>query len=150
MMEYPMPPSPDEIEQRKKLTAENVNDMMKVCLYKSPDGQKPAPENLPEDSILIEGVIYSYLFSRDKIEQFAGMIDPWLDQLHPNFHADTGGWSFLNACETRDGVLWGEHVDAERLMCLGIAAGRVEISLPRDLWPSLPGEMPYFVVKAKE
>jgi hypothetical protein len=48
----------------------------------------------------------------------------------------------------RRGYQWGEHASMESLICLGIAAGFVRYCLPRDLWTSLPGGLPYFVVLA--
>ena len=38
----------------------------------------------------------------------------------------------------------GEHQACDALLCLGIAIGKAEISLPRELWEVLPGRMPYF------
>jgi len=34
----------------------------------------------------------------------------------------------------------------DELFQLGIAIGKVECLLPREMWPTLPGGMPYYVV----
>jgi len=52
----------------------------------------------------------------------------------------------LNACYTKAGEHWGEHVSMDRLFTLGQAAGYVKCCLPRELWPALPGSMPYYVI----
>jgi hypothetical protein len=75
-----------------------------------------------------------------------------LAELPAPFKADGpdsgGGWSFLNACVTKDGVQWTDlHRTVEALVVLGIAAGKVAWMLPRKIWSALPGGMPYFVVK---
>ena len=57
-----------------------------------------------------------------------------------------GGWSFLQACVDKNGNHWGEHSNMEELFCLGIAIGKVESLLPRDMWKVLPGGVPYYVI----
>jgi hypothetical protein len=60
-----------------------------------------------------------------------------------------GGWSFLNACDDRHGNQWtGLHQRMEQLFQLGIGIDKVECQLPREVWPALPGGMPYYIVKA--
>ena len=34
----------------------------------------------------------------------------------------------------------------EELFCLGIAIGRVECLIPREMWKILPGGVPYYVI----
>jgi hypothetical protein len=71
-----------------------------------------------------------------------------LNELPSSFKKDIGGgWSFLQACETKDGVQWGEHRNMEQLFVLGMALGKVRYCLPRDLWQVLPGGMPYLVIE---
>ena len=70
-----------------------------------------------------------------------------LMELPPQFRmSEGGGWSFLNACNDRDGNLWGQHINIEQLLLLGIGAGLAKILLPREMWKALPGGMPYFGV----
>ena len=133
-----------EPDKYKKLTAQNVSWVATHCLY----GQKFNDNDVPEDAILQDGIRYSYGFAKDKLEDCRPIIEAWLDQLHPNFHAGTGGgYSFLAAGETIDGNLWGEHIDVERMMVLGIAIGRIKYCFDdRSLWEVMPGGMPYFMI----
>ena len=98
----------------------------------------------------IEGILTSVPMDV-KPEDF-DKINELLNQLPKEFHAQTGGgWSFLNACTNRDGEQWtGLHSTMEKLVILGIAIGRVEYVIPRDMWSLLPGSVPYFVVKTIE
>jgi hypothetical protein len=89
-----------------------------------------------------------------------------LAQLPSNFHRlgtqhvdgeGGGGWSFLNACvctdperpdlEFEEFPQWtGLHMVVNQLLTMGMALGLASMVLPRDLWVTLPGGMPYFVV----
>lgn len=58
-----------------------------------------------------------------------------------------GGWSFLNACMDKDGGQWtGMHPTMDKLFMLGIAAGKAQWLMPREMWPMFPGGMPYVIV----
>lgn len=55
--------------------------------------------------------------------------------------------SFLNSCNTNEGKQWtGMHMKMEFLFALGVAIEKVKNLLPREMWPILPGGVPYFVV----
>lgn len=71
-----------------------------------------------------------------------------LSNLPDEFQASGGGgWSFLNACNDKHGDQWtGMHSTMDKLFMLGIAAGKARWLLPRDMWPALPGGMPYVSV----
>jgi hypothetical protein len=128
-----------------KLTSENVNKVIMNCLF---DGEPTLKEK--EKAIMVEGVVGSYGFDPQKIENHVDDISSMLKQLPSGFQEKTGGgWSFLNACDREDGIQWGEQRDVEALLVLGIAARWAKIQLPRKLWSSFPGGMPYFVVYDK-
>lgn len=61
-----------------------------------------------------------------------------------------GGWSFLNMCMTKDGEQWGEHPNMEELMVLGCGLGLMKLQLPRAVWSSLPGGVPYLSVNLQQ
>ena len=75
-------------------------------------------------------------------------IESMLAQLPNEFQrTGGGGWSFLNACMDKDGGQWtGMHLTVDKLFMLGIAAGKAKWLMPRDMWPALPGGMPYIIV----
>jgi len=123
-----------------ELTAQNVEDVLKDSLYSNYEDAS--------NMIVVEGVISKYGFKPEGIERNRNKINELLSQLPATFNEETGGgWSFLNACVTKDGEQWGQHRDIDNLLCLGIAAGRVALLMQRSIWPYFPGGMPYFVIK---
>lgn len=127
-----------------ELTAENVEQLYEDC-------RRPLEiEESPMDLMLeVEGIVHMSVFNKKALEEKRSDIESMLSQLPEGFHEATGGgWSFLNACNRADGVQWtGLHLTMEKLMTMGIGLGVVSYVLPREMWPSLPGGMPYFVVK---
>jgi hypothetical protein len=60
-----------------------------------------------------------------------------------------GGYSFLNGCTDANGEQWtGLQMVVEQLFLLGMGVGRVSSLMPREMWPALPGGVPYYVVEA--
>jgi hypothetical protein len=119
------------------LTAERVESLHRGCL--APDGG---------DGITVEGIVRKARYSPAAIDLYRAEIRDLLAGLPDEFRTSGGGgWSFLNACNDRDGRLWtGLHVVMEELFMLGIAAGLVKELLGRDMWDALPGGMPYYAV----
>jgi hypothetical protein len=103
----------------------------------------------PEDLVRVDGIITSVPFSRTRVGNHAAEIKVLLLELPEQFRRSAGGgWTFLNACTDRRGRFWtGEHTAMEQLVLLGVAAGLVSWTLPRDLWSILPGGMPYLRVE---
>jgi hypothetical protein len=95
-----------------------------------------------------EGILVTVGFHRERLESHRAEVAGWLADLPDQFRAKGGGgWSFLNACDDRDGVQWtGLHQRMERLFQLGIGLGIARWLLPRDMWDAMPGGMPYVVV----
>jgi len=123
----------------KELTVENVNDIFTDCLFK--DGEDDLKK------VDAEGILYNYTLHLERLEKHKTKISEMLKCLPEVFNKGKGGGtSFLEACMTKDGNQWGEHSDMEKLFTLGIAVGLVEMLLPRQLWPILPGGMPYLVI----
>ena len=131
------------IEDIARLSAERVQAITEACLFQNPEEKGP--------EVTVEGVVHSYIFQAERLTQYAEEIELLLEQLPIEFQATekggSGGWSFLNACIDRQGQQWGEQFNVEQLMCLGIAIGKVEMLMPKEMWYMLPGGMPYFSVK---
>lgn len=123
-----------------ELTAQKVNEIILDCLFKTDeiaDGKPPA------DAVVVEGIRRDFGFHPVRLESHAEEIADLLAELPPEF---AQGWSFLNMCMDRHGRQWGEHRDMEGLVALGLATGRAALPAPRDMWPMLPGGMPYVTV----
>jgi Tat protein secretion system quality control protein TatD with DNase activity len=129
------------------LTAENVETILKDCMYK--EGEITI--DIHKDMIKVDGIMFSFGFHPSRVEQHKEEIFDMLKQLPKTFmETSGGGHSFLNACMDKDNNQWGEHDSIDKLICLGLAIKKIKFCLPRDIWPSLPGGMPYFVVLDKE
>lgn len=126
-----------------KLTQEAVSEILKNVLFKDDEMAGEAP---PESALLVDGIVNKYAFHPDRVAAAKPEIDALLSELPDNFHQKKGGgWSFLNACEDKNGELWGQHQDIERLICLGIAANSASWMM-KDMANILPGGMPYLEV----
>lgn len=128
-----------------KLTAERVHHTVMACLY--PDEELPTDGSPPPGLVEVSGVVSRFGFDPARLEAQRASINEMLDELPESF---AQGMSFLNACNTKTGELWGQHRDMDSLFCLGMAIGRVGLCFQRDLWSILPGGMPYYIVKPAE
>ena len=91
-------------------------------------------------------------FNPERLEAHKESIIDLLNQLPEGFQNDSGGgWSFLNACDTRNGGQWtGEQRVMEQLVCLGIGIKRVKFLMPKENWDMFPGGMPYFSIHTED
>jgi hypothetical protein len=125
-----------------KLTAENVEKVLVECLFAD---IKEAEENKP---VIAEGIMRKMGFHPGRLEANRENITSMLSELPDAFQKKGGGgMSFLNMCNTKDGNQWADlHQTMENLVLLGVAIGKVSYPMPRDIWPDLPGGVPYIVV----
>jgi len=114
-----------------ELTAQNVEALFATCMRDS--------------GSVTEGVMGSvFLDVTDHEEEIGSMLSGLPNEFQ---QSGGGGWTFLNACMDKNGEQWtGMHQTMDKLFMLGIAAGKARFLLPRDLWPALPGGMPYVSV----
>lgn len=122
----------------------NVEQTFKDCLFK--EGEET------NDFVEAHAVMMHVGFHPKRLEEKQKDIESMLLQLHDNFmQTKGGGWTFLNGCLTNKGDQWtGEHNTVDLLICLGLAIKKVEFSMDRIFWRSMPGGMPFFVVKDKD
>ena len=122
-----------------KLTSGRVNVVFRSCLFA--DGEART------DFVKAGGVVHTFGFHLGRLKAHEPEVREMLAELPENFMADKGGgWSFLNAPMDKFGDQWGEQMDAEQLLCMGIGLGLVRCQLPREVWSALPGGVPYYVV----
>lgn len=114
------------------------------CLFK----QEEVLNGTPEDAVLVEGIRISVGLHPERLEETREQVREWLSLLPKRFQ---DGDSFLNACTQEDGVLWtGEHQTVEQLFLLGMGLGLVQCLAPKEMWPMLPGGMPYYRIRLEE
>lgn len=122
------------------LTADRVQTIFLACLFK--DGE------VPSKYVPAPGITTNVGFHPGRIEEYKEEIAAMLEELPDEFkESGGGGMSFLNACNDRHGNQWTDmHRAMEQLFQLGLATGKVACLLPREMWSTLPGGMPYYVV----
>lgn len=123
-----------------KLEPQTVEKIFRDCLFQ--EGEDTS-KHIPA-----EGITTNVGFHPDRLKQHHLEIVELLQELPSEFQEKHGGgWSFLNACEDKNGNLWtGLHSIMEQLFLLGIAIGQVKCLMPRQMWNALPGGVPYYVV----
>lgn len=121
-----------------KLNSENVQAIFDYCV---------STEEI--DVIDIDGIAHKFRFNKTKLNEKNKDIIDMLHQLPEQFmHDQGGGWSFLMACNNRNGERWtGLHLVMEQLFMLGMGCGVVEYLTPREMWQILPGGAPYLIIK---
>ncbi len=99
-------------------------------------------------NIQVEGITCTVNFQPKRLASHREEISKNLRDLPFQFQTNGGGgWSFLNACDDRKGDQWtGLHLRMEQLFQLGIGLRLAKWLMPRDLWPHLPGGVPYVVI----
>ena len=126
-----------------ELTADNVNKLFVGSMF----GEGVDQATMEETAIRVSGITSNVGFDPEKIAANKSNIHAMLEQLPDEFMVGKGGgMSFLQMCQTKTGQQWGEHRNMEQLAMLGMAAGYVELCLPREMWSALPGGMPYFTI----
>ena len=123
-----------------KLTAENVTEIFTDCLFRNGENT--------DNAKIVDGIMNNFGFHPDRIEKHKDDIYSMLKQLPEQFHSGKGeGWSFLNACNDKNGRQWaGLHKTIEQLFVIGIACNKVKCLLPKHMWSALYGGMPYYTV----
>jgi len=126
-----------------ELSSTNVETVLRDCFF--------TPEELPaedqeafakENGIIVEGILHTFAFHPARVAKHKTTIVAWIEQLPEQFDE---GYSFLAMCNTKDGNQWtGLQKSMDELACLGMAVGVFASCMPRDMWPVLPGGVPYY------
>lgn len=100
-----------------------------------------------DNAVRVEGIVHSFGYHPERLESHREEIRAMLKELPEQFQeTGGGGWSFLQLCVDKNGRQWGEHLYMEALICLAMGLGMAKCQMPREIWPVLPGGMPYYVV----
>lgn len=137
-----------------QLTAENVNKLMIHALPANKELDEAQRKTLTGGGevpgyVVTQGVMGHFCFNKSRLEEKREDLVSMLKELDDKFFVGKGeGYSFLNACMTKNGRQWGEHRNIDELICLGIGLGLVKFCMPREMWKVMPGGMPYFQIVA--
>lgn len=121
------------------LTAKTVENLFNECLAK---------DKTEDNNTKVIGITHTFLFDNNKIEQNKDAITELLLELPTEFRENSGGgYSFLMACNDKNGNQWTDmQFTMEKLFALGLASGKVQELLPRAMWKILPGGVPYYII----
>ncbi len=137
---------------KKSLSGDTVNSLFMSLLFKEDDPNEVKDGKPMVEPKLGQGLrVKNFGFFPARIEAKKEEIKEMLLQLPNEFmESGGGGWSFLNACVTKEDEQWtGFHETMEQLFAMGNALGLCEYQLPREVWSAMPGGVPYVVVKDK-
>lgn len=138
-----------EVKKGKLLIdPEEVDKAFNQCFYTEKEITSFVDGKLPEDAVIVEGIVNKFAFHPRRLEAQRGKVAGWLKLLPNKFKKNGGGGcSFLQACVQEDGRQWtGLHLRMEQLFCLGMGLDLVQCQIPRKMWPMFPGGMPYYVI----
>lgn len=98
--------------------------------------------------VAVRGIVINVGFHPERLAASKDEISAMLDELPDDSQESGGGGvSFLNACCDKNGNQWtNQHRIVEQLLMLGMGIGKAECLLPRHLWSTLPGGVPYYVI----
>jgi hypothetical protein len=139
----------------KMIDGERVISILKDCLYREEEVAAMRAGGLatPEGAIVVEAVMMTVGLHPGRLESHREEVRGMLDLLPLQFRTEKdligagGGWSFLNACNDRNGSMWTcEHRKMEALFALGQGLGYVKPLVPKAMWAMFPGGMPYYAV----
>jgi len=126
------------------ISSHRIEEIIKDCLYNANEIVDGKPVMKP---VVADGILRNFGFHPIRLESHREEVRAMLMELPPEFmRSKGGGMTFLNACMTKDGELWGQHENMEQLFVLGIGLKLATWCLPKDMWSSLPGGMPYVTV----
>jgi len=112
------------------------------------DDKEEYKERIVDGIYLIKGICRPYYFDVKKLRRHRKKIIEALNELPSEFLLSScnGGWSFLHCCLNRAYEQWGTQEDADKLVALGRAIGKVSWLAEEKYWHILYGGMPYLVV----
>jgi hypothetical protein len=141
----------DPTEGEPLISAARVEEIFRDCLYKDEEMAGVPEGEAPEGVVIVEGIISRFGLHPERLESHRDEVHTMLLNLPEQFQADKGGgWSFLQACDDRNGVQWtGLHQTMGDLFVLGIGLGLAKYLLPREMWSAFPGGMPYLAVEPR-
>lgn len=137
-----------------ELNTENVDRIFADCMFRSHEEYEECKkEGLHFFVRSIQNTNVNVGFHTERIEKHRQEIREMLLQLPDGFFKDKGGGaSFLLAACAKDGELWtGFHTEVEKLCLLGLASKQMRMLTPdAEIWPMLPGGMPYLRVEIEQ
>ena len=120
-----------------ELKAKNVREVLYDCMFTEDElDENGYPKG---DFIPVKSIMFNIGFHPDRLSQHKDDINDMISELKDL----KDGISFLNLCFDKNDRHWGEQIDVDNLIALGIGIGRLSIRPDdRHLWKLLPGSVP--------
>lgn len=124
-----------------KLTNENVIHTAATCLF----GNDESTEGVPVTEV--HAVNLKLVFHKERLNSVRDTVMAFLKQLpkelleqHPE------GTSVVFASLDQNGELWGNPLEADTLIVLGLGLDLIRFTCPRGMWPLLPGGLAHITL----
>jgi len=136
---------PDTSMDKPIIDANRVEAIIKDCLFRDDELKNGKPIT---EMVEVKGIMHNMGFHKERLLKHRDEVKIILNNLPEQFHKNIGGgWSFLNACQDKNDIQWtGLHERMEQLFLLGLGLGLCEFTCSRDIWPMMPGGMPYITI----
>ena len=96
------------------------------------------------NNVRVEGITNIFHLHPKRLEEQRELVKACLAELPPIFKE---GYSFLKLCENKHGDHWtGMHKTCQELVVMAVGLNLMSYCLPREVWPALPGGVPYVIV----
>lgn len=120
-----------------EITDTKVREIFNYCLFKEGEDSSKHVKGF--------GVMVQVGFHPDRLYEKTEEIYRLSESLSDDFTVNGGGGaSFLHLCHDRNGVHWGEHQNADELLCLFLATGIAKyMTEDRSKWLIFPGGLPF-------
>ena len=116
--------------------ASQVNLAFRKCLFREEEDKT--------NYVRVEGLTNIFCLHPERLEEQRELVKACLDELPPIFKE---GYSFLKLCENKDGDLWtGMQRTCQELVVMAVGLNLMSYCLPREVWPVLPGGVPYVII----
>lgn len=122
------------------INAMRIREILGKCFFSE------VPE-IGTEAIKAKGINNTFILDPKKITEFESEIISMLDELNEDIREDKGGGiSLICIPFDKHDHQWGEQINANELMVLGMAIGRIKYLFEnRMIWSALPGSVPYYV-----
>jgi hypothetical protein len=121
------------------INSDEVHKTFMDCLFK--DGE-PTDKHVAVDGLTIKVGLHP-----ERLESKREFVQNCIIELPEDFTTG-GGQSFLNLCQDKHGEQWTSfHRVMEEFVIMSIGLKLADYCLPKDMWGSLPGGVPYVSFK---
>lgn len=130
----------NDVEAAQMLQGVDMKDKEAVKAYLEQEGV-----------LLVESTMQTTAMVEERLQKYEDTILALIGELSDDFiDGKGGGMSLMNLVVDKHGNQWGEQWQADLFFALAKGLSLARFCLPREMWSSLPGGMPYVSFRNKE